>query len=537
MRCRVLSNFCLFSLGLLTACSRRETPAAAGIRTGTLLLGNQNEPASLDPHVVDALTDMNVLVALFEGLTVLNEKDSQALPGVAERWDVSPDGREYTFHLRGNARWSNGDAVNAGDFVYSFERMLLPKFGAAYSYMLWPIKNAEAFNSGKITDFAQVGVRARDPVTLQIMLERPTPYLPALAGHGTWLPVHRATIEKFGPREDRNSRWTRAGNLVGNGPFTLAEWAPNSRIRVTKNPHYWDAARNQLNEVVFLPIENTDTEERNFRAGQLHLTFDSPKGKYPAYAAASPSPLRVDPLLNITYLNFNVKKAPFTDPRVRRALSLAIDREAISRAVLNGAWPAAHSFIPPNCGGYSSRARVETDFEQARRLLAEAGFPGGRNFPSIPIQVLNDADLPRVMEAIQAMWQRELGVRLTIEPFEQKTLFQNQQTGAHTLATLGWTADFADPATFFGILVTGNGNNWTGWSSAEYDRLIAVASNTADPRARFELLHQAEALLLEAAPIAPLVNRTLNRLAHPAVKNWEPSPLGVHRYQLIRLEP
>jgi oligopeptide transport system substrate-binding protein len=527
----------LLSLSVvLAACSRRETPAEEGIRTKTLLLGNLAEPASLDPHLVNAYTDSNILVALFEGLTVLDEKTSEALPGVAEKWDVSTDGLVYTFHLRPNARWSNGDRVTAADFAFSFQRILLPKIAAEYSYMLWPIKNAEAFNAGKIADFSAVGVKVIDDATLQLTLERPTPYLPALAAHNTWMPVHRATLEKAGRIDDRLARWTRPETFVGNGPFVLTEWTPNARIVVTKNPHYWDAAHNGLERVIFFPTENPETEERDFRAGQVHVTFDLPKGKIPGYRALSPSPLRIDPMLNITYLNFNVTKPPFNDARVRRALSLGIDRDAIARTVMNGAWLPARTFTPPGCGSYAAPRRAPDDFAEARRLLAESGHPNGQGLPVIPVQVLNDSNQPRIVEAIQAMWQRELGVRITIEQYEQKIWLQNQQTMTHTLATLAWNGDFADPVTFLGILTGGNGNNWTGWANQDYDRLLDQAANTADAAARFDLLRKAEALMLDDAPVAPLFFRAKTYLIHPAVKNWEPAPLGMHRYQIIRLE-
>jgi oligopeptide transport system substrate-binding protein len=518
------------------ACAKRVTPVEDGIRTKTLLLGNQNEPASLDPHVADSLTDMIILSSLYEGLTVTDEKSSSALPGVAERWETSPDGLTYTFFLRADARWSNGDPVTARDFAYSFQRILTPAFGSAYSYMLWPLKNAERFNKGELANFAEVGVEIVDPRTLRLLLNHPTPYLPTLAAHSTWMPVHRATIEKFGKGEDRANPWTRPGNLVGNGPFTLAEWSPNARLVVNKNPRYWDAARTSLESVVFFPTEKSDTEDYNFRAGQVHLTFDVPKSKLASYRAQSPSPLRIDPLLNITYLNFNVTKAPFTDPRVRRALALAIDRDALSQKVLNGAFSAAAAIVPPDCGAYVSRSRLTLNYAEARRLLAEAGFPDGKNFPSIPVQVLNDENQPRMMEAIQAMWQRELGIRVTIEPFEQKTLFQNQQNLAHTLGFLGWTADFPDPATFLDIFRTGNGQNWTGWGDRAYDALLDQAAATADPVRRFALFQEAETLLLAQAPVAPLVHRARTYLIHPAVKNWEPAPLSVHRFKVVRLE-
>ena len=536
MRARptVLSFFCLV-LGF-TGCAKRETPVEAGIRTQTLLVGNLAEPHDLDPHVVTAYTDMNILVALFEGLTALDEKTARPAPGVADRWDVSADGLVYTFHLRPDARWSNGDSLTSHDFAYSFQRILTPAFAAEYSYMLWPIKNAEAYNAGKLTDFAAVGITTPDAATLRLTLERPTPYLLSLAAHNTWYPVHRATIEKFGRMDQRSTAWTRPSNLVSNGPFALTEWTPNSRIVVAKNPRYWNAAHTRLTSVVFFPIESADTEERDFRAGQLHVTYDIPVAKIAGYRAQTPSPLGVDPLLDILYLNFNVTKPPLTDPRVRRALAIAVDREAISHGVFDDSWPAAHTLTPPNCGGYTTRARVPDDFAEARRLLEAAGFPGGRGLPVLPVQVLNDNRQPKLAEALQAMWQRELGVRITIEPSEQKTWLQNQQSMTHTLALLGWVADFADPVTFLGLFATGNGNNWTGWSNPAYDHLLDQAAHTADASARFELLQQAEALLLTEAPITPLVFRTRPHLIHLAVKNWEPSPLGLHRYQLVELK-
>lgn len=527
---------CALALTLLAACAKRETAVEEGIRTGTLLVGNQNEPATLDPNLIDAATDMNIAVALFEGLTVLDEATSHPLPGAAERWEISPDGLVYTFHLRPAGRWSNGEPVTAADFAYSFQRILTPALGSTYGYMLWPIRNAEAFNSGKLTDFSQVGVEVVEPLTLRLTLAHPTPYLLSLAAHNTWMPVPRATVEKFGRSDDRASQWTRPGNLVGNGPFQLVEWQANARVVVARNPHYWDNAHNHLERVIFFPIEKADTEELNFRAGQLHLTFSVPPSKIPVYQQKNPELLRLDPLLNLGYVNFNVTKPPFTNPKVRRALALAIDRSAISRSVFNGARLPAPAVTPPGCGDYAAPAGQPLDYTAARALLAEAGFPEGRGLPPLAMQVLNDDKTPKVAETIQAMWQRELGVHITIEPYEQKTWLQNQQTLSHTLGMMAWTADFADPITFLGIFTAGNGNNWTGWGSPAYDRLLNQAEHTADAPARYALLRQAETLLLNEAPVAPVNYGARTYLIHPAVKNWAPSPLGIHRYQLVELK-
>lgn len=529
----------MIALGLAaftSSCSKRETPAEEGIRTQTLLVGNQAEPQDLDPHIITAYTDMTVLVALFEGLTVLDERTSTALPGVAERWEASPDGLVYTFHLRSTARWSNGDPVTSHDFAYAFQRLLTPAFAGEYSYMLWPIKNAQAYNAGQLADFSAVGIATPDHTTLQLTLEHPTPYLPALVSHQTWFPLHRATIEKFGRMDERSTRWTRPGNLVGNGPFTLTEWNPNSRIVVTKNPQYWDAATTRLNRIIFFPIESSDVEERNFRSGQLHITYEIPFSKIPTYRTHSPELFRNDPLLDILYLNFNVTKAPLNNPLVRQALSLGIDRAAISRTVFESVWPPARSLTPPDCGGYIPPTRPADNFDEARRLLAEAGFPEGKGLPVIPLQVRNDLTQPKLAEALQAMWQRELGVRISIEPYEQKTWLQNQRTKAHSISTLGWVADFADPVTFLELFVTDGGNNHTGFANPQYDQLLAQAAQTADAQARLKIFQQAEQLLLNESPIAPIVYRTRSYLINPAVKNWEPAPIGIHLYKKVYLQ-
>jgi len=527
---------CLFAWVLVLAgCAPRETPAEAGIRTKTLLLGNGAEPADLDPQTDTAYTDMNILVALFEGLTTLDELTGQPQPGMAERWEASPDGLVWTFHLRADARWSNGDPLTAEDFVYSFRRILAPKLASEYAYMLWPLKNAEAINTGKFTDPAALGVRAVDPHTLQLTLGEPCPWLLALAAQQAWFPVHRATIAKFGALDQRGTRWTRPGNFVGNGAFALKEWTPNSRLSVEKNPHYWDAAHNQLNAVVFFPNEDIATDERNFRAGQLHLTYDLPPEKITTYRDEAPQLLRIDPFLETFFLRFNVAKPPLDNLKVRQALARALDRAAICRSVLRDSRTPAHAFTPPGTAGYTAQASVPDDFATARRLLAEAGFPGGKGFPTLEVQVKNDDLHRRVLEAIQQMWRRELGINVLIAPLEQKTWIANQQAMTYQICSSRWAGDYLDPNTFLDLWVTNGGNNQTGWSRPEYDRLIAEAARTLDTARRQALQQQAEALLLDEVPIVPLFHGARVCLIHPAVRNWQPTLLGLHRYQYVGL--
>ena len=245
-------------------CQRPETAVDKGNRLQVLHKGNGKEVQDLDPHIVNGVSAFNVLSALLEGLVGEDPHDLHPVPGVAERWEISPDEKTYTFHLRRDARWSNGDPINAQDFVDSYQRILSPALGSDVAYMLYPVANAEAFNTGKIADFSQVGFRTLDDWTLEITLGSPTPYFLSLLNHYSWFPVHLPTIRKYGPAFERGSRWTRPGRFVGNGPFALEEWRLNDRIRVKKSPTYWDAKTVGLNAIVFHTIDSNDVEERAF---------------------------------------------------------------------------------------------------------------------------------------------------------------------------------------------------------------------------------------------------------------------------------
>jgi len=519
----------------LAACHSRETPAAAGIRTQTLLIGNGAEPEDLDPQVVTAYTDENLMLALFEGLTAIDERTSRPIPAAAASWDTSPDGLTWTFHLREGLRWSNGEPLTAGDFVASWQRVLSPGLASEYAYLLYAVRNAERFNRGELREPGALGFSAPDARTVQLALARPTPYLAALTAQPAWFPVNPRLLARFGATAARGTAWTRPGHLVGNGPFALVEWTPNARIVVARNPAYWNAAAVTLNRIVFFPDESADTEERDFRAGQLHVTATLPLTKLALYRRAEPARLRVDPFLQTFFLRFNTTQAPFDDPRVRRALALAIDRDLLSRSVLSGARPPAHSFTPPHCGDYTARARIDFDPAAARRLLAAAGHAGGRGLPPLEVAVRNDELQSQVVEAIQAMWERALGVHVTLTTLEQKSWLQAQQTLRYQISMAAWAGDFLDPVTFLDLFVTGGGNNWTGWKDATYDGWIAAAATAPSPERRNEDFQQAEARLLLAAPVTPLYFGAQTYLIDPAVHGWEPALLGFRRYGLVRL--
>ena len=280
-----LSRLLVFLAGLLslTSCGKRETAVDAGLRAATLEISNTGEPGELDPHVINAAPDYQVIPALFEGLLNFEPTTLAPTPGVAERWEISADGLTYTFHLRANAKWSNGDPFTSADFVYSFRRALSPALGSQYTLLFNPVRGAADYAAGKLTDFSAVGFVAPDPHTLVITLAQPTPYLLGMiAGNPIWFPVHRATIERHGKIDQRGTGWTRAGHLVGNGAFILKEWRPNQVIVAEKSPLYWDAAHVRLQTLRFHAIDSLDAEERSFRAGQLHVARLPPAKALPS---------------------------------------------------------------------------------------------------------------------------------------------------------------------------------------------------------------------------------------------------------------
>ncbi len=525
----------------LPACGKRETRVQKGNREQVLHRGNGAEPSELDPQVVTGVPEHHIIVALFEGLLMAHPKDLSPQPGMAERWEVSTDRKTYTFFLRDNAVWSNGDRVTADDFVQSYERMLNPKLAAPYAESLFIMEGAKEYNEGTLKDFAQVGVKALEMKKLQITLRTPAAYFPVIVNHYAWFPVPIKVIEKHGSRYDKGNRWTRPENIVTNGPFTLKEWKTNQVIVVAKSETYWDAKTVRLRAIHFYPTESIDADERMFRTGQVHVIYDMPLSKIDAYKATPNSGIRFEPYYGTYFYRINLDpvKGPnpaLRDARVRRALALAIDRDAIVKNITRAGEIAAFSYTPEGPGGYHAKAKLRTDYDEARRLLAEAGFPGGKGLPKLVVHFDTKESHRAIAEAVQEMWKKQLGVEVELLNEEWKVYLATQQSQSYMISRSGWIGDYVDPNTFLEIFQSTSGNNNTGWKNPEYDRLIVASWYAPDEPARMELLAQAEAILTEECPIIPIYHYTRDYLIASSVKGWYSNLLDEHHYKYLHLD-
>jgi oligopeptide transport system substrate-binding protein len=535
---RVLQWLMIAITGItLSSCGGGESNVSQGNREGILHYGNGTEPQGLDPHVVTGIPENHIVRALFEGLAVKNPFTLEPEPGVAERWETSADGLTVTFYLNPNARWSNGDAMSATDYVWSWHRALSPAMGNQYAYMLYPVKNAEAFATGKLDDFDQVGVKALDDLTLQVTLAAPTPFFIQLMDHYSTFAVHRPTIEKFGKATDRFTKWTRVENMVGNGAFTLTEWKLNRRIRIEKSASYWDREKVRLNGIVFYPTENLSSEERMFRVEQLHYTQTIPLDKIPVYRAMENSPYVNAPYLGTYYYLLNTKEPPLDDVRVRKALSLSVDRERLMKTVMHSAYIGAYSITPPNTLGYYPPKLFGHDVELARQLLAEAGFPGGKGWPELELVYNTSESHRKVAVALQQMWKDELNIHVAITNQEWKVYLDSVDEMNFQMARRGWIGDYVDPNNFLDLFLCGGGNNSTGFCNAEYDDMIQHQAPLATSREqRYAIFTAAETMLMEQMPIIPIYTYTSSHLIHPSVKDMPSNLMDSMNFKYVWLD-
>ena len=533
MTIKNLSIF-LFLVLLNAGCSEIIKPVDTAAEKQILYLGNGTEPQDLDPHVVTGVPESKILMALLEGLVIRHPNGLSPLPGIAEKWNVSNDGKTYTFFLRDNAIWSNGDPVTANDFVYSWRRMLTPSLGSKYPDMLYDVIGAEDFNKGLLKDFSKVGVKALDIGTLEVSLRNPAPYFLELLCHYTTRPVHRPTIEKFGEIDSLGSQWTRPGNFVGNGPFKLSSWELNKLLVVKKSLTYWDADNVQLNEIHFFPVDNATREDLMFRSGKLHVTSTVPQEKIEVYKEKYPENLKIDPYYGTYYYRFNTNKEPFDNKLVRQALSLSIDRKQIVDKVQKGGQAEAFSFTPPDKNAFYPSTKLEYDPVRARELLVQAGYEEG-TFPSFELLYNTSEGHQKLAQAIQQMWKKNLNVDVTLTNTDWKVYLSKMSIGDFSVARAGWIGDYVDPKSFLDMMVTGRGNNQTGWSSNRYDSLLLKGANSSFQEERFSFFDEAEHILMDELPVLPIYTYTRIYMLHPDVQGWDSNLLDNHPYQYLSI--
>ncbi len=492
MNPRRLLAFALAASLSFTACTGRHSRA-------DFVLLNGIEPESLDPAIITGQPEMRVVQALFEGLTA-RDKNGETGPGMADTWTISPDGLTYTFHIRDGASWSNGEPLTAHDFAASWRRALEPATASDYAEMLYPITGAEAYNKGDLTDFSQVGIHATDPSRLVVTLRAPTAYFLHLCSFPTLSPVWLPGIEKHG------MDWIKPGKLVCNGAYTLGAWRINDRIRLVKNPRYWRADSVALGTVDVLPIAHATTAFNFFALGQAHLVLD--KGNIPPMLLgelAHQPYFHSAPILATYFYRFNVTRPPFNDPRVRQAIALALDKNYFVQRITCAGEPVTGSFTPPGLSGYTPPQGLGENVALARRLLAEAGYPEGRGFPSFSLLYNKTDQDENVATAFQAQMKERLGLRVELRNQEWKVYLNSMSRLEYDMCRASWVGDYPDPNTFLDCFITGRGNNRTGWSHATYDRLVNGANREVDPARRYAMLAEAEKILVEQElPIIPI---------------------------------
>ena len=532
-------NILSITLIFLIGCSENITPVDSGLEQQIYHHGNGSEPQGIDPHIVTGVPEHHILISLCEGLTIPNPNPTGSdgyIPGTAESWTISDDGKEYIFKLNKNAKWSNGDPVTADDFVWSWKRILTASLGSQYPDMLYYLVGAYEYHNGEIDNFDEVGIKALDSHTLKVNLKNPTPFFIGLLSHYSTWPVHKETVLKHGDIDDRNGEWTRPGNFVCNGPFQLKTWELNNKIVVEKNPHYYDASMVRLNEIHYYPVSNVMTEDRMFRAGQLHLTSSMPTQKCPIYIEEKNPNLKIDPYMGTYFYRINTENETLSDVRVRKALAYSIDRQLLVDKVTQCGQIPAYSFTPPGSNGYQPSTEIPYDPVLAKQLLAEAGYSSDNPFPKLEILFNTNEGHRKVALAIQQMWQNELGIEVELVNQDWKVYLSREMVGDFQISRAGWIGDYEDPNTFLDLMRPNRGNNKTGWENMDFDALVEEANTINDQEKRYELLNEAEKILIDNMPIIPLYTYVRVYQLSPDVKGFNPHILDHHHPKFIYLE-
>jgi oligopeptide transport system substrate-binding protein len=487
----------LFCLLTLAGCRPPERPA-------DIVMINGADPETLDPALASGIEDLRVISGLFEGLARNDPVTAAAVPGLAERWDISADGKTYTFHLRSNLWWTTGHPITAEDVVYSWRRVLNPEPAAEYAGQLFYVKNGEEYNSGKIKDPSLVGVRALDERTVQVELNSPTAFFLDLCTFQTLSVVPRYFIEA------RGENWLRDPAMPTSGPYLLEFWRLNDRIRLRKNPFYWDSVNTKSAVWDCLAVSAATTALNLYETGQADIIWDRDLLPNELLDVLMQRPdFHSFPALGSYFIRCNVTRRPFNDARVRQAFDRVIDKRRLVERIVGGGEPVSTHLVPDGTAHYLPVEGLTYDPAEGRRLLAEAGYPGGKNFP--PVSYLFDAASgggllnQKVAVELQQMWQRELGVHVDLKQMEKKVSLVAQNNLDYDLSRSTWIGDYNDPNTFLDLFRSDNGNNRTGWKNARYDELMREGNRETDVKQRARTLQEAEKILVQdEAPILPL---------------------------------
>lgn len=518
---------------LVVGCGTSGNQAAAPQQDIKMSWNPGAEPKTLDPQMSNGIPEAIMEMALFEGITRLDQ-NNQPQNALAEDIKVSDDGLKYTIKLK-DSKFSNGDPLTANDFKAAWLHALDPNAAAEYAYQLFYIKNGEAYNGKKATA-EDVGIKVVDDKNLEITLESPTPYFKSLLAFPTYFPVDDKVVKAT---KDWN---TKAETYVGNGPFKMQSWSHNDKMVLVKNPNYWDTKNVKLTELTFNLVEDAKAALTAFEAGQLDGTDNIPVSDIDRLRSSGA--LKSSPYLGTYYYRFNVTKKPFNDVKVRQALSMAIDRKTLIDQVLKGGQTPAFAFTPGGIPDAQAGKEFRTvggdyfkeDLAKAKQLLADAGYPDGKGFPEVSILYNTNGNHNIAAQAIQDMWSKNLGIKVTLTGQEWKVYQQSEQSLQYDVARAGWIGDYIDPMTFMDMLVTDGGNNQTGWSNAAYDKDIATAKKSGDATVRMQSMHDAEKILMDEMPVMPIYFYTNNFVSKDYVKGLLQSPLGFIDFKTAYVE-
>jgi oligopeptide transport system substrate-binding protein len=520
---------------LLPGCSRAPEGQSASVGDAILVRGGGPEPDSLDPQKARGFEAQSILRDLCEGLTTLG-KDARVAPGIARSWNASRDGLTYTFDLRHDTRWSNGDPLVAADFVAALRRLVDPATASAYAQYIDVIANASDIVKGQ-KSVDTLGVAAPDDWTVVITLATPAPYLPTLLSHPSTCPVHRPTL-RLHP-----DALARPGTMVGNGAFVLKEWLPGAYILAVRNHHYWRDEATRLGGVRYLLIPDENAELARYRGGELQVTFVVPRGQFDWIRRNLAAELHVSPQLSTYYYGFNLRHAPFKDqPKLRRALSLTIDREKLTRLVLRVGELPAYGWVPPGVDNYTSQSfdyaelPMDARIAEAQRLYRESGY--SREKPlSFELRYNAGEVHTKLALAIASMWKEALGAEVRLTQVEFKSLLQDIDRGNVEMFRSSWVGDYDDAYTFAQVLKSDFGVNLPHYESPRYDALLRSAALQLDPLLRGALLEEAERVMLADHPLLPLYFYVNKHLVKPEVIGWYDNVMNVVYSRDLALAP